>query len=77
MQTTNEEVLRAALIGYWAQIQSIAEKIQEIEAMLKPRRARSVAKPKAKRKLSPEGRAKLVAAQKKRWAKFRKAKRKP
>jgi hypothetical protein len=76
MQTTNEEILQAALTGYRAQIASIAMRIEEIEVILKPRRTRSAAKPKApaKRKLSSEGRAKLVAAQKKRWAAFRKAK---
>jgi hypothetical protein len=73
MQITNEEILQAALLGYLTEIASIAKKVAEIELMLKPRRTRSAAKPKAKRKLSPEGRARLVAAQKKRWAKFRKA----
>ena len=73
-------VLEMALVGYEIEKQKIDEKIAEIRARLgggkaaekppaQPRKAR-----RRKRVLSPEARERIALAQRKRWAKHRKAK---
>jgi hypothetical protein len=72
-------VLEMALVGYELEKQKIDEKIAEIRARLsggKPA-GKAAAAPKAarrKRVLSPEARQRIALAQKKRWAKHRRAK---
>jgi hypothetical protein len=67
-----------ALVGYQIEKQKIDEKIREIEAQLKGKRAAApseVAAKKAsgvKRVLSPAARRRIAAAQRKRWAEHRK-----
>lgn len=74
-------LLAATLEGLEAQKSRIEEQIQQIRAMLGRRRGRppasaavklsAAAKP-VKRQLSPAARKRIAAAQKKRWAEFRK-----
>jgi hypothetical protein len=71
-------ILEMALIGYEAQRQKIEEKIAEIRKQLgrdrtTPGPSVSEAKP-TRRDLSPAARRRIAAAQKKRWAEFRKQK---
>lgn len=82
--TLNRELLTAALVGYEAQSAELKAKIAEIreqlespiEVMAKQRRKIHAIAKKGKRKggMSAEGRARIAAASKKRWAAFRKAK---
>ena len=68
--------LQMALVGYQLERQKIDEKIAELQAQLKGKKAAlpSAAKkaPAAKRDLSPAARRRIAAAQKKRWAEHRK-----
>ncbi len=70
------ELLAAALVGYLQTRARVAERIAEIQKQLaqeKPSAApgrRKTAKP----RLSPEGRARIVEATRKRWAAYRAAK---
>jgi hypothetical protein len=69
--------LQMALVGYQIEKQKIEEKIRFIQAQLKGKRismpSSSETKPSgAKRILSPAARKRIAAAQKKRWAEFRK-----
>lgn len=75
-------LLQAALEGLELQQQRVEEQIRQVRGMLGvPRRGRppkldQVSAPAAKghkRTLSPEARKRIAAAQKRRWAKFRKA----
>jgi hypothetical protein len=82
----NREILEAALQGLEAQKQKLDEQISQVRAMLGRRAGRpskSAQAPSAgavagatagrrKRVLSPEARKRIAAAQKKRWAAFRK-----
>ena len=82
----NREILEAALQGLEAQKQKLDDQIAQVRSMLGRRAGRpsksapassagSVASPAAgrrKRVLSPEARKRIAAAQKKRWAAFRK-----
>ena len=84
----NNELLEMAKLGFEVQLAQIRQKIDEINAQLgtpAPRRGRkakaeaaAATAPKAakagKRTMSAEGRAKIVAAAKKRWAAFHRAK---
>src|ERR1017187_10508689 len=84
--TNNNELLQMALVGYRQQIAALSAKVTEIEKGLrtpvhtKTRGRRPMALvdvPKAvhvvkKRKMSAAGRARIVAAQKARWAKVKK-----
>ena len=74
-----------ALVGYQQQLASIQSKIDEIEAELRGtvRKQKAAPKTKAKAKgkssgkkrvMSPEALERIRAAQKKRWAAFKKAK---
>jgi hypothetical protein len=70
------EFLAAALAGYQCKLEEIQARMAEIKAQLSgassPAKAAGPAK--KKRRLSPEGRARIIAATKKRWAAVRKAK---
>jgi hypothetical protein len=82
----HHEILEAALHGLEAQKQRLDEQIAQVRHMLGGRAAKpgksmawsggsmnSSASPK-KRILSPEARQRIAAAQKKRWAAYRKSK---
>jgi hypothetical protein len=82
----SREILEAALHGLEAQKQRLDEQIAQVKTMMGRRVGRppkggaeAVAAPAAagssrkKRSLSPEARKRIAAAQKKRWANFRKA----
>ncbi|MGA2039994.1 MAG: hypothetical protein ABSH42_12015 [Bryobacteraceae bacterium] len=68
--------LRMALVGYQVEKQRIEDQIRRIEAQLKGKRVplatAAPAKPAVRRVLSPAARARIAAAQKKRWAEHRK-----
>jgi hypothetical protein len=82
----NREILEAALQGLEAQKQKLEEQITQVRGMLGRRPGRpsksaqasnsaTVSGPgvaRRKRVLSPEARRRIAAAQKKRWAAFRK-----
>ena len=82
----NREILEAALQGLEAQKQKLDEQITQVRSMLGRRAGRpsksaqsssaaTVSGPavaRRKRVLSPEARKRIAAAQKKRWAAFRK-----
>lgn len=75
----NLELLNAALEGLEAQRKRIEEQISQVQAMLGHRRGRPAsndsasAQPAArKRQLSPAARKRIAAAQKRRWAEYRK-----
>ena len=68
-------ILGAALIGYQRQLEQVQEKIEEIRARLGGRKAmvlagRTDAPP---NRISPAGRARIAAAQRKRWRAAKKA----
>jgi len=68
--------LQAALIGYQVEKEKIDAKILEVQALLSGKTAPVVvaktAKVAGKRQMSPAARARIAAAQKKRWAEFHK-----
>ncbi|MEO8597112.1 MAG: hypothetical protein ABI759_27585 [Candidatus Solibacter sp.] len=74
----DKATLEAALIGYQHQLETIQAKIAEIRRMLGGTPARTVpaakkaAPRKQKHKMSAEGRARIAAAQRARWAKVKK-----
>jgi hypothetical protein len=76
----NTELLAAALVGYQHQLDEIQSKIAEIRDKLGTgpvARSAKTAAPVARRKkrrMSAEGRARIAAAQRARWAKAKKAK---
>jgi hypothetical protein len=71
-------LLEAALEGLEAQKSRIEEQIGQVRAMLGGRRSRPVAsaipgvETPRKRQLSPAARRRIAAAQKRRWAEYRK-----
>ena len=74
--------LEASLVGYQQHLQQIEAKMAELRRMLgeKPaaasaakRVARKAAPGKQKHRMSAEGRARIAAAQRARWAKVKKA----
>jgi hypothetical protein len=86
--TPNQEILEAALQGLEAQKQKLDEQIAQVRSLLRRRGGRpskstpgsNAATPSApangrrkKRVLSAEARKRIAAAQKKRWAAFRKS----
>ena len=80
---TDSTLLQMALVGYEAERQKIQDKIAEIQRELngqvRTRRTNTTAAddlPKKSRrgKMSAEARKRIAAAQKKRWAEYRKAK---
>lgn len=82
----NREILQAALQGLEAQRQKLDEQIAQVRAMMGQRVGRppktdqgskasspAAGESKKRRTLSPEARKRIAAAQKKRWANFRKS----
>jgi hypothetical protein len=78
MNTNDQALLEAALIGYQHQAEQIAEKIVEIRRQLggKPASAapKTAAAPVKKRAMSAAARKRIAAAQKKRWAEYHRLK---
>ena|SRR5579872_3015202 len=72
----DNELLAAALVGYQAQLETIDQKIQELRRQIGGSETVAVASDVAtpKRKMSAAGKARIVAALKKRWAAFHKGK---
>jgi hypothetical protein len=69
------EILEAALVGLESQREKLEAQIAHVRSLLGRRTARGpVAEVTGKRELSPEARKRIAAAQKKRWAAFRKNK---
>ena len=84
-QTPSREILEAALQGLELQRQKLDDQITQVRSLLgrrvgrPPKEATAAAggaskKPAVKRVLSPEARKRIAAAQKRRWAAFRKSK---
>lgn len=80
MPTSSEkEFLAAALAGYQWKLAEIDARMTDLRKRIAAYSPAPSAKPvaapaKKKRRLSPEGRARIIAATKKRWAAVRKAK---
>jgi hypothetical protein len=68
----DQSLLEAALVGYMQRRDEITAKIDEIESQLG--RAGKVSTGASAREMSAAGRARIAAAQKKRWAEFHKDK---
>jgi hypothetical protein len=76
----DKATLEAALVGYQQHLQQIEEKMAELRRMLgqtsgaapAAKRARKTAPQKQKHRMSAEGRARIAAAQRARWAKVKK-----
>ena len=70
-------MLQAALLGYQQQLEVINAKIAELKRRLGGRAVATAAvgarPPQKKHRISPEGRARIAAAQRKRWAAAKKA----
>jgi hypothetical protein len=70
--------LQAALYGYQMEKEKIEAKIRDLQAQLKGKKAPSAAaksaKPGRRREMSDAARARIAAAQRKRWAEFHKKK---
>lgn len=77
---TDNGLLEAALIGYQQQHATVSARIAELQKLLNGRATNAVSEPsvggrKQKRhRISAEGRARIAAAQKKRWAAAKAAK---
>jgi hypothetical protein len=79
-QFQDTELLKAALEGLEAQKRRVEEQIKQVQAMLGGRKRPAAAKepsaepakPKRKRRLSAAARQRIAAAQKRRWAEYRK-----
>jgi hypothetical protein len=72
----NNELLEAALAGLQLKRQQLDEQIREVRALLGGvgRRAHASAAPKnGSSRLSPAARKRIAAAQKRRWAEYRKS----
>ncbi|MFL6417221.1 MAG: hypothetical protein ACJ74Y_16305 [Bryobacteraceae bacterium] len=87
LATPNRDILEAALQGLEAQRQRLEEQISQVRSMMGQRAARpsrasgtetnsataaASSRERKRRVLSPEARKRIAAAQKKRWATFRK-----
>jgi hypothetical protein len=76
----DKATLEAALVGYQQHLQRIEAKMAELRGMLgkapaaapAAKRARKTAPAKQKHRMSAEGRARIAAAQRARWAKAKK-----
>jgi len=73
MSITRTELLQHALIGYQAQIEDIQRRMEDVRRRLNGTAAPVEERP--KRHLSAKGRAAIIAATKRRWAKVRREKR--
>jgi hypothetical protein len=74
--STDPAVLRAALIGYQKRLDYVSTQIDRLGRMVSGAPAFGMLwqePPAHKHHVSPEGRARIAAAQKKRWAAARKA----
>ena len=77
----DKATLEAALVGYQQHLQQIESKMADLRRMLgqapasapAAKRARKATAGKQKHRMSPEGRARIAAAQRARWAKAKKA----
>jgi len=72
----NNELLEAALTGLQLKRQQLDEQIREVRALLggaAGRRVSAAAAPKNGSRLSPAARKRIAAAQKRRWAEYRKS----
>jgi hypothetical protein len=77
----DKATLEAALVGYQQHLQQIEAKMTELRRMLRQtpaaapaaKRAPKAAPRKQKHRMSAEGRARIAAAQRARWAKVKKA----
>ena len=77
----DKATLEAALVGYQQHLQQIEAKMAELRRMLgqgptaapAAKRAPKAASRKQKHRMSAEGRARIAAAQRARWAKVKKA----
>jgi hypothetical protein len=77
----DKATLEAALVGYQQHLQQIESKMADLRRLLGQasaaapvaKRARIAAAGKQKHRMSPEGRARIAAAQRARWAKAKKA----
>ena len=77
----DKATLEAALVGYQQHLQQIESKMADLRRLLgqapaaspAAKRARKAAPGKQKHRMSPEGRARIAAAQRARWAKVKKA----
>ncbi len=76
----DKATLEAALVGYQQHLQQIEAKMADLRRMIghtnsapAVKRARKAAPGKQKHRMSPEGRARIAAAQRARWAKVKKA----
>ena len=71
-------LLQAALYGYQMEKEKIEAKIRDLQAQLKGKKAPATpvkaAKSGGRREMSEAARARIAAAQKKRWAEFHKKK---
>ena len=72
MTISQKELLEYALVGFEARRAEIKHKIADIRLRLGG--SRDVVPAPKRRVLSPEGRARIIAATKRRWAKARRAK---
>jgi hypothetical protein len=73
---SDASLLEAALEGLELQRQRVQEQIQQVRALLgkrRPSQATTEAAPARKRQLSSAARKRIAAAQKKRWAEYRKS----
>jgi hypothetical protein len=75
--STDPAILRAALIGYQQQLDYVNSQIDQLRRKLAgapavPMLGETVAQPR-KHHVSPEGRARIAAAQRRRWAATRRA----
>jgi hypothetical protein len=71
MKMTEAELLEHALVGYQAQRDEIQRRIDDVQRGLSGAAAEE--EPRPKRRLSPEGRRRLIAATRKRWRLAKKA----
>lgn len=73
MNITETELLQHALIGYQAQLEETQRRIEDVRRRLSG--AAEAVEERPKRHLSAKGRAAIIAATKRRWAKARREKR--
>lgn len=83
MRIANEELLQMALAGYGLKLAEIDRQIEGIQTMLAngvglfpvmPGGQMAAVRVERKRRISPEGKARIAAATRRRWAAWRKAK---
>jgi hypothetical protein len=70
--TDDVSVLQAALLGYQTQLETINKNIQDIRDRLRGREPSDAPPSQKRHRISPEGLARIAAAQRRRWAAKRK-----